>query len=304
MVRKKRPNLKRNQEPLKDPGSFGVKVVALSALIVTAILYTGIAVLYYFTQERYLFSPQSEFVDNPSLLGLKYEEVNLKSDDGVTLNAWYLPAETSRPVILYCHGNAGNISHRLEHLKLIHDLGYSIFIFDYRGYGKSTGKISERGTYYDAALAWQYLILDRKFSPDNIIVYGRSLGASVAAWLSARHTPAALIIESAFDSIQSLGSQLYPFLPVKWLTRFSYNTLNHIRAVKCPVLVIHSIEDEVIPYSHGKELYKNIHGEKTFLKITGSHNTGFQTSGDHYVEGIRNFLMDVIPPLTVSPDRR
>lgn len=295
MGRQKKNSPKQASEGLKDPGSKGVKIVAISALIVTALFYTGIALLFYFTQERYVFSPQSQLTKYPDLLGLKYEDVELKTDDGVKLNGWYLPNENSSRIILYCHGNEGNISDRLDHLKLFHDLGFNIFIFDYRGFGKSTGKITERGTYYDAAMAWQYLRLVHNFKAENIIIFGRSLGAPIAARVAANQNPSALIIESGFISIQALGAKLFPYLPVSLLTRFSYDTQNYLKRVKCPVLVIHSDEDEIIPFRHGRELFDNITGKKMFLKISGTHNTGFKTSQELYLNGLRNFFSKYFP---------
>ncbi|NOZ08543.1 MAG: alpha/beta hydrolase [FCB group bacterium] len=302
MAKKKKISPNQSRGELKDPGSRSVKIVAISALIVTALLYTGIVILFFFTQERYVFSPQTKLTRYPDLLGLKYEDVELKTDDHVTLNGWYLPNENSNRVILYCHGNAGNISDRLDHLKLFHDLGFNIFIFDYRGFGKSTGRITERGTYYDAAMAWQYLRLVRNFKSENIIIYGRSLGASVAAWLAAQQNPSALIIESAFISIQALGTKLYPFLPVSLLTRYSYDTREYLKRVNCPVLVIHSDEDEIIPFTHGKDLFKNISGKKMFLKISGSHNSGYKTYEGLYVKGIQNFFNRFFPSVQVIDD--
>ena len=191
---------------------------------------------------------------------------------------------------MFCHGNAGNISHRLESIKQFRDLGLSVFIFDYRGYGKSGGKITEEGSYKDAKAAWDYLVNEKNINPQNIIVFGRSLGAAIACKLATKQNLSALIMESAFISVPELAAQIYPFLPVRWLSRFQYNNLENVQKISCPVLFIHSKNDEIIPFSNGEKLFSIANQPKQFLEIHGSHNDGFYVSKEIYEKGILRFL--------------
>ena len=256
--------------------------------------YVGIALLLFFFQSRLIYYPDSVLVATPSAVGLRFEQVTIATQDGVKLDSWFLPADAARGVLLFFHGNAGNISHRLESLKIFHDLGLSVLIFDYRGYGSSEGKPSEQGTYRDAEAVWRYLTEERGVPSDEIVIFGRSLGASIAAYLAAyiaeRQMPGALILESAFTSVPDVAARVYPFLPVRWLARFSYNTHSHLQNADCPVLIVHSPADDVIPYVFGEKLYATAREPKRFLKIRGGHNDGFFVSGQEYIDGLDTFL--------------
>jgi hypothetical protein len=193
--------------------------------------------------------------------------------------------------VLFFHGNAGNISHRLDSLSVFHRLGFNTLIFDYRGYGQSEGSPSEDGIYRDAEAALTYLREDRGIPLKTIVYFGRSLGGSVAAWLAARTSPGALIVESSFTSAPDMAAQLYPLLPARMLTRLRYNTLEYLTRVTCPVLIIHSAEDEIIPFQHGQRLFAAAPEPKRFLEIHGDHNMGFLNSGPRYEQGLQEFLL-------------
>ena len=256
--------------------------------------YLGLLLLVYFMQPRLIYFPERTLAATPETVGLSYESVSFQTDDGVVLSGWFVPAEPCIGVVLFCHGNAGNMSHRLESIQLFHRLNLSTFIFDYRGYGSSEGRPSERGTYLDALAAWDVLKSRKACASGEIIVFGRSLGAAIAARLAKERDPGALIIESAFTSITDLGAELYPFLPVRLLSRYRYETIQYLGGVRCPVLVVHSPSDEIIPFRHGRRLFDAAKPPKAFLEIRGSHNDGFLVSGDAYVEGIRSFLASYI----------
>ena len=196
-------------------------------------------------QSQYIYFPERTLSADPSSIGLHFESVSFETVDGVKLSGWFIPSESAKGVILFCHGNAGNISHRLESIQIFNRFGLDIFIFDYRGYGQSQGKPSEQGTYKDAEAAWRYLIEERQVLPNEIIVFGRSLGAAVASWLAQSHTPGALILESTFTSLADIAATLYPYLPVRLLLRFEYNTAEYLGRVDCPVLIVHSHDDEM-----------------------------------------------------------
>ncbi|MCK5571063.1 MAG: alpha/beta hydrolase [Spirochaetes bacterium] len=242
-------------------------------------------------QSRFIFFPGDEITATPGEINLSYETVNLETDDGVKLSGWFIPARNERGVVLFCHGNAGNISHRLESIQIFYDLGFSTFIFDYRGYGLSEGKTTEQGTYLDAKAVWRYLVQERQIEPGSIIIFGRSLGGSIAAWLARESRPKALIIESSFTSIRNAAVDMYPFLPLKILLRYNYSTMDYLAQVKCPVLIVHSRDDELIPFSHGQRLFEIANNPKEFLEISGSHNEGFTLSVDVYEAGLNSFIL-------------
>jgi uncharacterized protein len=276
----------------KNLSVFLIKTFHLLATLVAlaAAGYLIIAALLFFFQSNLIYYPESTLVSTPGAARLPYEEASLRTQDGVRLHGWYLPAQQHRGVLLHCHGNAGNISHRLDVLEFFHRLGLSVFIFDYRGYGKSAGRPDESGTYRDAEAAWDYLVTARGIAPGEVIVHGQSLGGAVAAWLAHRHTPGALILESAFTSVEDLAGELYPYLPVRWLTRYHYPTIKFVRDVKCPVLVVHSRGDEIIAFSHGQRLFEAAPEPKAFLEIWGSHNEGFLRSAQLYQTGLQTFI--------------
>lgn len=270
----------------------------LNVILIAVGIYAVLLLTVYLNQSSLLYLPgipSRELTASPRDIGLIHEDVRLLTDDGVDLHGWYIPTERARGTLLFFHGNAGNISHRLESLQIFHQLGLNVLIFDYRGYGQSQGQPGERGTQLDALAAWHHLVDIRGESPDRIVLFGRSLGGALAAWLAARVQPGALILESAFISVPELAAELYWWLPVRWLSRLQYNTRNYLAEVHCPVQVIHSREDEIIPYRHGQSLYEAAHPPRTFLELRGDHNTGFIVSGDNYLRGLETFVTTHLP---------
>jgi fermentation-respiration switch protein FrsA (DUF1100 family) len=233
---------------------------------------------------------------SPSDIGLDYEDVSLTTSDNERLHGWYIPAINSRGVLLFFHGNAGNISHRLDSIEIFHELDLDILIIDYRGYGQSTGKATEQGTYLDAQAAWDYLINSRRIPANRIIVFGRSLGGAVGAWLGVQHTPAAVIIESSFSSGVDMAHRLYPFLPVRLITRLKYPVVDYAARLDCPVLVVHSKHDEIIPFTMGQAIYAAVHQQKKFLELRGDHNNGFLISQEEYIAGLKDFTRAILGP--------
>jgi len=262
------------------------------------IVYAILNAYVYFMQPGMIYFPDiagRELVSSPENIGLDYEDLTLPVDDGTKLHGWFIPFNHAanmhkQATLLFFHGNAGNISHRLDSIKLFNKLGLNILIIDYRGYGQSTGSPTEAGTYEDAQTAWHYLTATRGIKASNIIIFGRSLGGSIAAWLASQQTPAALIIESSFSSVTSMGQRIYPFLPVRLLSRFQYNTKEYVKAVNCPVLVAHSRDDEIIPYEEGRDIFDAAPEPKYFLEMRGGHNNGFIVSGSNYMNGLDSFI--------------
>jgi fermentation-respiration switch protein FrsA (DUF1100 family) len=252
-------------------------------------------VLYiYFNQHNIVYIPSRHLGATPDLVDLTYETVMLNAEDGTRIFGWYLPRERSRATLLFLHGNAGNISHRLSTLSLLHDLGLSVLIIDYRGYGESEGKPSESGIYMDAEAAWRYLTKDRGVPANEILIHGRSLGGAVAAYLASRNPAQGVILESTFTSAEEMAAELYPWLPTRWLTRLDYNTRKRLSGIQMPLMIIHSPADEIIPFEQAEALYQAGNPPKRFLQLSGSHNYGFMENADKYRQGLNEFISDTI----------
>lgn len=252
--------------------------------------YLGLVALLYLFQASLLYYPTQAWVGTPADRGLAYRDIALRTADGLMLSAWWVPAQQARAAVLFCHGNGGNISHRLDTLALFNRLGLSTLIFDYRGYGRSEGTPSEQGSYRDAEAAWDFLVQGMGIEPRHIVLFGRSLGGAVAADLAQDRPAGVLILESSFTSVPDLGRELYPFLPVHLLSRFSYDTRAYVRRIRSPVLVVHSRNDEIVPFHHGQAVFQAAPEPKAFLEIRGGHNEGFLLSGRHYEQGLADFL--------------
>ncbi|MGR9107170.1 MAG: alpha/beta hydrolase [Gammaproteobacteria bacterium] len=259
-----------------------------AAILVGA--YLLLLVLVYFSQSALLYFPTHDVFATPDRAGLRYEPVQFKTADNILLDGWYLPVDPTRETLLFFHGNAGNITHRLDSLLIFAEMGLNVFIFDYRGYGQSRGSPSEHGTHLDAQAALDYLTLNRGIPLSRVIYFGRSLGGAVAARLATERAPKLLIIESTFTSVPELAAEIYPFLPARWISRFHYNTRSYLESVDIPTLIIHSRDDEIIAVHHGRALYKALPGRAEFLEIRGDHNSGFLSDRAFYVQGLKRFL--------------
>lgn len=270
----------------------------LHLLLVIFITWCGIALYVYFSQSRLLYYPNlpSRTVDvTPAAIGLAFDNVPLTAADGTRLHAWFVPATAPRGTLLFSHGNAGNIAHRLHSIRQFHSLGLNVLIYDYRGFGESEGKPTEPGTYLDVKAAWDYLLKERKIAPQEIIIFGRSLGAAVAAELASQNPSAGVILESAFTSVPDMAASLYPWLPVRLLSRYQYNNLEKITRITSPLLLVHSRGDEIVPYAHGERLFARANEPKQFLELRGGHNDGNHVSHDVYTETLQNFLEGILP---------
>ena len=268
----------------KNPRMF------LNLMIGLAGIYVFLCLLMFIFQRHLIYFPDRTVFFTPNHIYLKYEEIRYKTSDNLSINAWLIPADSSKSIVIFCHGNAGNISHRLESIQIFNRLSLDVFIFDYRGFGKSEGTVNEEGTYLDALGAWNFLVEKKEYNPNQIIIFGRSLGAGVASWLAREKQSKALILESSFTSLPDLGVKIYPILPVRLLSRYNYPTLENIYHITCPKLFIHSKDDEIIPFSLGMKNYESAPEPKMFLEIQGSHNDGFIVTGSKYIEGIAKFI--------------
>ncbi|THJ24035.1 MAG: alpha/beta hydrolase [Nitrospira sp. CG24E] len=211
--------------------------------------------------------------------------------DGARLFGWYVEALADRPVILWCHGNAGNIVHRIENLKLLYQLGLSVFLFDYRGYGRSQGKPSEEGLYQDAFGAHDYLTRIRMIRSERVIIFGRSLGAAVAGELAAQKPAVGLILESSFPSIEAVAKFHYGGLPVHWLLGTDFALTDRLPHLSLPKLIIHGDKDDIIPIELGRQVFEAATPPKSFYVIPGAdHNNTYQVGGAAYFRQWTEFI--------------
>lgn len=237
-------------------------------------------------QADFIFFPDSFFIGDPAEWGMAFDDVYFPTGDGLTLHGWFVPGERNITV-LWCHGNAGNISYRLDNMKLFHDrLGVNIFIFDYRGYGHSEGSPSEPGTYADAEAALAYLHSRPEVDRDAMVIFGRSLGGAVAADLASRHPCLGLILESTFSTLADLFPTPPPVeIPIK------YDSIAKIGNITAPLLMLHGDRDEVVPFTSGEELFQAANEPKRFTTIErAGHNDTYIVGGEGYISALRGFI--------------
>lgn len=227
--------------------------------------------------------------------GVPLEDVWFQSGDGTKLFGWYVEAQADRPVILWCHGNAGNIINRLENLRELYRIGLSVFIFDYRGYGRSQGKPSEEGLYQDALGAYDYLTRTRMIRPERIVVFGRSLGAAVAGEVAVQKPAAGLILESAFPSIGAVAKFHYGGVPVNWLLGANFALIDRLPQLSLPKLIIHGEKDDIIPLELGRQVFEAAKPPKSFYVIEGAdHNNTYQVGGMTYFRRWAEFVQTTV----------
>jgi len=247
---------------------------------------------------RQVYHPTRGFDATGAELGRPFENVFFKSGDGVELNAWFFPAKTNSPRaqlgVLVCHGNGGNISHRLDLYSALLETGVAVFAFDYRGYGRSAGRPSEAGTYLDAHAACQWL---RQKGFDRIIAFGESLGGGIASELCFGEKISGLVLQSTFTSIPDVGAELFPWLPVRTLSTIRYDTRSRLPQLKLPVLVMHSRADELAAFHHAERNFVAANEPKLFWEITGGHNDAMEDR-DHFIAGFEKFLQLIEAPKT------
>ncbi len=245
-----------------------------SVIRIVLAIYVGLMLLVYFRQTSYMYYPEKTIDLDPSNIDLTFRDVSLSTADGETIAGWYIPVanEDNAPVLLFFHGNAGSISGRLGSIQTFHDLGLNVLIIDYHGYGRSTGKPTEKATDLDADAAWEYLTGELNIAPERIIVFGRSLGGGVAVSCAARHTPGLLVVESSFTSTMDMGQRMFPYLPVRILCRHRYDNEKTIASVKCPVMIAHGPDDITVPFAFGQRIYEAANEPKEFITISGGHN--------------------------------
>ena len=247
-------------------------------------------------EDRFIFHPDHVTDRDPSHIGVRFEDVFFTTQDGLRLHGWFIPHQDARATLVWFHGNAGNISGRLLNIKLLHDrINTNIFIFDYRGYGRSEGTVSEKGTYLDGEAAINYLLGRHEAAARRLILFGRSLGAAVAAEMAIRFASLGLILESPFVSIPEMARAIFPSLPIAWLLQTRYDTMEKVRLVKTPILVLHGDRDATVPFAQGKRVFEIASHPKKFHRIVGaSHNDTFLVGGEEYYGALRDFIESAV----------
>jgi len=259
-------------------------------VIALCVAFAAFALYLYLNQGRMVFFPSRTISVTPENVNLAYEDVYLDVGAGHSIHAWHFPAAEGRKTVLFCHGNAGNISDRLETVQMLVGLDVGVLLFDYRGYGRSDGTPSEERMYADATAAYRWLCRDGAVSPADVIVFGRSLGGAVAVDLASGVECGGLIVESSFTSMAELGRRMYPYMPINLLLRFRFDSLAKIGRVRCPILVTHSPQDELIPFEMGRQLYAAAPAPKRFVELQGGHNEHDYMSNYLYINGLSEFI--------------
>jgi hypothetical protein len=246
--------------------------------------------------QLFIFFPDSwKDQDWAARSGLPLEDVWFPAADGTKLFGWYVEASATSAVLLWCHGNAGNIIHRLENLRELYQIGLSVFLFDYRGYGKSQGRPSEEGLYQDAFGAYDYLTRTRNIRPERLILFGRSLGACVAGELAVHNPAAGLILESCFPSVEAVAKFHYYSLPVHWLLEAKFNLLDRLAQLSLPKLFIHGDQDDIIPLELGKRVFDTAKPPKELYVVKGAdHNNVPFVGGRPYFKKLADFIAQAL----------
>jgi fermentation-respiration switch protein FrsA (DUF1100 family) len=261
-------------------------------LVWMALVTLGLVVIVLLFEEKFIYFPYRTLELTPAELGLRFEDTSLVARDGTRIHGWFVPLEGSSFTVLFCHGNGGNISHRLDRILLMRsNLQTDVMLFDYRGYGRSEGSPYEEGTYQDARAAYEFLVEQRKIPAERIVVFGESLGAAVAVQLVLEVRVRALILESPFTSIADMARAVYPFLPVAGFLRTRYDSLEKIPDIRIPLLVLHGTRDRTVPFEQGRRLFEAAPEPKRFFAISGAgHNDTYLVGGDAFWNAWREFF--------------
>lgn len=260
-------------------------------LLTAIVIVTLVVVCIRHFETSNVYFPSRTLMSTPAEAGLEYEDVELQADDGVRIHGWFVPASgRARATVLFCHGNGGNMGDRVDIIRILNDLGLNVMIFDYRGYGTSGGRPSEKGTYLDAEVAYVYALKRSNDDPDSVIIYGKSLGGAVGIDLATRRKARVLISDSAFTSTEAMAEEMYPALPAKYFLRIKYDNISKIGRIDMPKLIIHSRDDEMVPFHHGEALFNAAGDPKEFYDMRGDHNGAVYEHEDEFKIRLDGFL--------------
>lgn len=259
-------------------------------IIVFVVIIITIKLVAITIEQKSLYFPKKGIVETPDAIQVGFQDVWLKTEDHQTLHAWYVPVAKSKQVVLFCHGNAGNLSGRLDRVAFFKKIGVNLLIFDYRGYGQSTGTPSEKGLYRDVQTAYHYLINEKKMTSSQILVYGKSLGCAVGIDLALHQPVGALILESPFASVKKVVKEMYFLEPITWLTSQKYDSESKIRHITVPKLVIHGRYDDMIRFEHASALHQAAAPPKQLLPYDGGHNDMDYVTSQTHGEKVKEIL--------------
>lgn len=262
-------------------------------LVGSGIVYSGVVALGCHFQEKLIFPAPRTVFRTPASQGWPFDKVTLPVD-GETTEGWFVPLDGARGTVLFSHGNGENIANTIGQVVILRELGFNALVYDYGGYGASTGSPSETRCYDDIRAMWEYLTKTRGLPANSIVLHGRSLGGGPTTQLAIEVNPAAVILESTFRSITRMANARFPLVPAGMFLRHKFDNESKIGRIAAPLLVIHSREDGVVPYAQGRSLFEQATTKhKEFLEIRGDHNEGFIVDQKTYVEGLRTFFATV-----------
>jgi fermentation-respiration switch protein FrsA (DUF1100 family) len=295
----------RGTRPGAKPPMFKAVLLVLAS---GAALYALVCLVVYLAQVKLVFFPGPPPSRTPADAGLAFDAWTIATSDGERLDAWLVrapgaapgvssgvsPRGAARGALLFCHGNAGTIENRLDRAQAFARMGLDVLLFDYRGYGRSSGKPTEDGVYLDADSAYDALVA-AGFGPERIVAYGESLGGAVAIDIAARRKVAALIVEDSFTSLADMAAELYRWLPARLLARIRFDSIAKVSRVNAPILVVHSPADGLVPFEHGKRLFEAAREPKTLLVTSGGHGEGGFLRRAEWIDSVNAFLASALP---------
>jgi hypothetical protein len=247
-------------------------------------------------ERMFIYFPTQEIEADPSQIGLQYLDVLATTSDGIRVHGWFIPRPGASYTFLIFHGNAGNISHRLEWIQMLHELGAHVMIIDYRGYGRSEGKPFEEGLYLDALAGYDWWSKERAADRSKLILVGESLGCAVAIDLAARVPVDGIVLQSSFTTAWDMAKTLMPVGLIQPVLGVRFDSAAKIRKINCPKLFIHGDRDEIVPFRLGRKLYDLAPPPKEFYEVPGAgHNDLVWVAGSEYVKRLRAFLSHLGP---------
>lgn len=274
----------------------------LSVALALVATYVGISLGYLVFHRFFIFFPSRAMNRLPTDLGMAYDERFITTQDQVRLLLWLIPASLAGKrepayglTLVFFPGNEGTLSKFLPGLKVLHDAGFSLVLFSYRGFGKSTRRRpSEKGLHQDCRAVWTYLMQQRRLHPNRIILYGQSIGCALAAWTALKYQPAGLILEGAFPSVAYAAHKAVPWLPTAWLTTERFPTAAYLRRLSLPVLIAHSTDDQAIPFNVARQLAELVPAPTTLVPLIGEHARGLEQAPLLFLDGLKPWLQDFL----------
>lgn len=272
-----------------------MKRTLLTLLLFLAVVYAGLSLMLFLFQEKMIYFPAVGLHSDPSLFGLAYEPVEVVPEEGVRVVGWYLSAPEAKGTVLFSHGNAGNIEGRLSSAQIFMEMGLSVLLYDYRGYGASEGRPDEEGLYRDAETVYDWLRNEKGVAAERILLYGESLGVGVSIELAGRREVAGVIAESGFSSMKDVAAVHYPWLPVGLFLQHHYDNAKKIGGLEVPVLIVHSPDDEIVPFAQARVLFEAASEPKELLETGGGHNDGGFLQREEWRARVRAWAHGVLP---------